>query len=563
MPTSHEPGPPEEAEPPLVASERMSAEPAEPGTAPSGLARPTAVMAVGTSLSRLAGLGRLAALAFALGVAESRLADSYNIANTMPNVLYELVLGGVLTSVFIPVLVAELRTKPHDEAWEAASALVTTSMAVLTGISVVAIVVAPWVVRLFTIRLSGTEAAEQQALATFFLRFFAPQIALYGFAAIAGGVLNAHAKFAVPMFAPIVNNVMLILTFLAFAAVASGTPTTASVNAHLGEKLLLALGTTGGVAAMAAVHWPFLRRLPGTLRARLDFHHPAVRRLARLSAWTLGYVVTNQIGFAVALYLANAVQGGPTAYFTAFAFFQLPYGIVAVSIMTALVPSLSAHHVDGNDRTFMARAAGGLRATALLVVPATAAYLVLARPLVEVLLQHGVMRGGSSVLVASTLQMFAIGLLPFSAYLLFLRAFYARQDARTPMLINIVENAVTVVLDLVLFPHIDVRGLALAHSLGYVAGVILAGVLLARQLGGLEWNRTLAAVWKVVLASAASAAAMTLVLVAVSAGVAPGTVRASAQLVGGAAAGLVVFVAAAWVLGVEDLGLLRRLLPRR
>jgi putative peptidoglycan lipid II flippase len=541
----------------------MSAEPADAGSAPPGLARPTAVMAVGTTLSRLAGLGRLAALAFALGVAESRLADSYNIANTLPNVLYELVLGGVLTSVFIPVLVAELRTKPHDEAWDAVSAMVATSMAVLVGISVVAVVAAPWVVRLFTLRLSGTQAAEQQALATFFLRFFAPQIALYGFAAIAGGLLNAHGKFAVPMFAPIVNNVVLIATFLAFAAVVTGTPTTASVNAHLGEKLLLALGTTGGVAVMAVAHWPFLRRLPGRLRVRLDFRHPAVRRLARLSAWTLGYVVTNQIGFAIALYLANAVQGGPTAYFTAFAFFQLPYGIVAVSIMTALVPSLSADHVDGNVATFRGRTAGGLRATALLVIPSTAAYLVLARPLVQVLLQHGVMRGGSSRLVASTLQMFAIGLLPFSAFLLFLRAFYARQDARTPMLINIVENAVTVVLDFVLFPHLDVRGLALAHSLGYVAGSILAAVLLARRLGGLDWPRTLGAMAKVVVATAAAAGAMMAVLVAVSANVGSGTVRATAQLVGGGAVGVLVFVVAARALRVEDLDMLRRLLPRR
>jgi putative peptidoglycan lipid II flippase len=197
------------------------------------------------------------------------------------------------------------------------------------------------------------------------------------------------------------------------------------------------------------------------------------------------------------------------------------------------------------------------------VIPATAAYLVLARPLVEVLLQHGVMGAGSGRLVASTLQMFAIGLLPFSAFLLFLRAFYARQDAKTPMLINIVENAVTVVLDFVLFPHFDVRGLALAHSLGYVAGSILAGVLLARRLGGLDWPRTLGALGKVTLATAAAAGAMMLVLVAVSAGVAPGTVRATAQLVGGGAVGLLVFVVAARVLRVEDLDMLRRLLPRR
>src|ERR671928_444035 len=109
------------------------------------LARPAAVMAIGTALSRLTGLGRVVAMAFALGVAESRLADSYNIANTLPNVLYELVLGGVLTSVFIPVLVEELRTKEHDDAWHSASAMVSASLAVLGGLAVITVLIAPWI----------------------------------------------------------------------------------------------------------------------------------------------------------------------------------------------------------------------------------------------------------------------------------------------------------------------------------------------------------------------------------------------------------------------------------
>src|SRR5688500_9733844 len=153
---------------------------------PPNLGRSAVVMAVGTTLSRVTGLGRLVALAFALGVTESRLADSYNIANTMPNVIYELILGGVLTSVFIPILVEELRKKRDDDAWDSASAMVTTSAVAVVAITVVAMLFAPWIIRLFTFRLSGAEQAQQQELATFFLRIFAPQIAFYGFAAIAG-----------------------------------------------------------------------------------------------------------------------------------------------------------------------------------------------------------------------------------------------------------------------------------------------------------------------------------------------------------------------------------------
>jgi putative peptidoglycan lipid II flippase len=525
------------------------------------LARPATVMAVGTTLSRLTGLGRVVAMAFALGVAESRLADSYNIANTLPNVLYELVLGGVLTSVFIPVLVEELRTKPHDEAWRSVSALVTASLGLLVAVTVAAIAAAPLVIDVFTGRVAGVQAAQQHDLATFFFRFFAPQIALYGFAAIAAALLNAHGRFAVPMFAPILNNLVVIAMFLAFAALTSGVPTNASVDADPILKLLLALGTTGGVAAMAAVNLPFLRRLPGRLRAHLDLSHPAVRKVARLSAWMLLYVAVNTLGFGVSFYLANAKQGGPTAYVTAFAFFQLPYGIAAVSIITALVPRLAARHVDRDTQGFGAAVAGGLRTTALLMLPATAAYLVLARPLIQVLLEHGVVGRASVGLVASTLQLFAVGLLPFAAFLLFARAFYARQDTRTPALVNVVENAVTIALDFALFPGLDVRGLALAHSLGYVAGAIMMGWLLARRVGGLQLTRTVREVAKVALASGAAAAVMVVVANACAGLAAEGDLGALVQLAAGGAAGLAAFLAAARALAVQDLSVFRRLLP--
>jgi putative peptidoglycan lipid II flippase len=530
---------------------------------PPSLGRSAVVMAVGTTLSRLTGLGRLIALAYALGVTESRLADSYNIANTMPNVIYELILGGVLTSVFIPVLVEELRKRRDDDAWDSVSALVTTSIAVVVALSVVGVVAAPWIIRLFTFRLSGAERAEQQALATFFLRFFAPQIAFYGIAAIAGGLLNAHDRFAVPMFAPILNNVVVIGTFLAFAAIVSGTPNEVGVGTATAQKLLLAVGTTGGVAVMALAHWPFVRRLPGKLRWRPDFRHPAVRKLARLSLWTLGYVIANQLSFSVGLVLANGVQGGPTAMFTAFAFFQLPYGVAAVSIMTALVPRMSAQAVEGDTEAFRASVSTGLRLMGLLLLPATAAYLVLSRPLITTLLQHGVMSSGSSRLVAQVLDMFALGLVPFSFYLFLLRAFYARQDARTPTMVNIVVNTVYAVFSFILFPAFHVQGLALAHSLCYLSGSTLAGVLLARRIGGLDKGRTAAALARAALASLVAAGAMILAVQAVSSVLAPGGERALAQVLAGAAAGGAAFLVAAKLLHIEELDALRSLLPGR
>jgi putative peptidoglycan lipid II flippase len=502
-------------------------------------------------------------MAFALGVTESRLADSYNIANTMPNVIYELILGGVLTSVFIPVLVEELRKRRHDDAEDSVSALVTTSVLLVVALSVLAVVAAPWLIRLFTFRLPADQQAEQQALATFFLRVFAPQIAFYGIAAVAGGLLNAHDRFAVPMFAPIANNVVVIATFLAFAAIVSGTPDEAGVSTELSQKLLLAVGTTGGVAVMALAHWPAVRRLPGRLRFRPDFRHPAVRKLARLSVWTLGYVVANQLSFGVGLVLANEVKGGPTAMFTAFAFFQLPYGVAAVSIMTALVPRMSAQAVEGDEDGFRGSVSAGMRLMGLLLLPSTAFYLVLSRPLITTLLEHGVMGANSSRLVAEVLDMFALGLVPFSFYLLLLRAFYARQDAKTPTLVNVVLNTVYAVFSLILFPFLRVQGLALAHSLCYVSGAVLAGILLSRRIGGLDTGRTTAALGKAAVASLVAAGAMALALAGVNAVMAASGERALVQLAVGTIAGGVAFLGAAKALRIEEMDMLRHLLPGR
>jgi putative peptidoglycan lipid II flippase len=490
-------------------------------------------------------------------------ADTYNVANTMPNVIYELVLGGVLTSVFIPVVVEELRTKSKEEAWEAVSALVTTAMTVLLGISVFAVVAAPWLIRLFTLRLVGEDAAQQRELATFFLRVFAPQIVLYGYAAIAAGLLNVHDRFAVPMFLPILNNLVVIATFLGFAAVVDGVPTVPGVSASLGQKLLLAGGTTLGVAVMALANWPSVRKLPGRLRLRMNFRHPAVRKLGRLSTWTFGYVVSNQISFGIALVLAYGVRGGATAYFTAFAFFQLPYGIAAVSIMTALVPTLAAQAVDGDDDGFRARTAGGIRAMALLMIPATAAFLVLSRPLIQTLLQHGVMQADSSELVAGVLDMLALGLLPFSAFLLLVRAFNARQDTKSPLLCNIVSNSAYLVFSFALFPVMKVRGLGLSHTLCYTVASGMAAVLLGRQVGGLEWRQTARELAKVTAASVVAAGAMLAAVWSVSAVIKAGDLRGLLQLGFGGAAGIGAFLVTARALHVEDLSLFVRLIPRR
>jgi putative peptidoglycan lipid II flippase len=535
--------------------------PPDPDEAEAGaLVRSTAVMSVGTALSRITGFLRVAAMAFALGVAETRLTDSYNVANNLPNIIYELVLGGVLTSVLVPVFVAQ-RAREQGDAWESARAVMTVAVVVLGAIMLIGILAAPWIVRLYTLRVPDVARPQVQELSTFFLRIFMPQVALYGIGAVATGLLNAHRRFAVPMFAPILNNVVVIASFLLFALL-QGDPTLEGIT--LAQKLVLAVGTTAGVAAMTIALWPSLRRIGFRWRWRLDWRNEAVRRLVRLSGWVIAYVVINQLGLLVVIVLAGPVRGGYTAYQAAFIFFQLPHAIFSVSIMTALLPSLSEDWQRQDREDFRRTLARGIRASAFVVVPAAAGYLVLARPIVRLLLENGVAGPESTDLVAGVLTYFAVGLFSFSAFMLLLRAFYAMQDTRTPAIINLFAVAVNTGANLALFPVLGVRGLALGHALAYTFAMVVAGVVLRRRLRGLEGRALMGGLAKVVVAAGATAVA------------AWGAARLSGGILGvetladqvvqvgtGVLAGLIIFIGAALLLRMEEFELVKRTLTAR
>jgi putative peptidoglycan lipid II flippase len=529
------------------------------------LVRSTAAMAVGTTLSRITGFLRVAAMAFAIGVAESRLADAYNVANNVPNIVYELILGGILTSVFVPVFVQQMTSRSREEAWRSAQAVMTVAMVVLGLVMVAGILAAPWIVKLYTLRVPAGPRAEVQPLATFFLQIFMPQIALYGLGAVATGLLNAHRRFAVPMFAPILNNLVVIGSFLLFAFLPTpgpGDPTPANVSAT--QRLVLAVGATAGVAAMTLALWPSLRRIGFRFRWRLDWRNEAVRRLVRLSGWAVLYVVVNQIGLLFVIVLAGAERGGYTAYQAAFIFFQLPHAIFSVSIMTALLPNLSEDWVRGDRTDFRRDLARGLRASAFVVVPAAAGYLVLSEPIVRLLLQHGVATAQSTELVAGVLTFFAIGLFPFSAFMLFLRAFYAMQDTRTPAVINIGAVAVNIAANFALFPVLGVRGLALGHAIAYGVASVTAGVVLRRRLEGLDGGPLARALARIAAAAALTGAAAWAAARLMSEIFGADTFGEQLIQVGaGVLAGIIIFLGAALLFRMEELTLVRRTLFAR
>ena len=541
-----------------------SEEPLTPADTPQAFVRHSAVMSVGTALSRVTGFVRLAAMAYALGVTESRLADAFNVANTTPNMVYDLALGGIISSVFIPVFVERMERGSREEAWHTARSVLTFSFLLLSAIALLAILFSRQIIDLYTAGVpAGSQRAAERALASVFLKWFMPQIVFYGLGAgVATGLLNAHRRFAAPMFAPIVNNLIATATFLAFFLVPGARHGTVGITNT--QRAILSIGTTLGVVGMTVVLWPSLRRLGFRWRFTLDFHDPGFRRVGRLAGWAFVYAGINQLGLLVIIVLAGRVRGGYTAYQSAFIFFQLPYAIFAVSIMTALLPSLSSRWSAGDRDTFRAQLSRGIRGTAFIVVPAAFGYLALAAPIVALLLQRGVMGEASTDLLASVLQVFSIGLFSFCVFQLELRAFYAMQDTRTPALINLFAVGINTVADLIFVRSFKVEGLALGHATAYTFAAITAAVILRRRLGGLEGRRLGLALAQIGLGGALAGAAAFGVSRAVAAML--GTASRGAQVLqvgGGVAAGVAVFLGTAIAFRMPELALVRRMVAER
>ena len=511
------------------------------------LGRSTAVMAAGTLLSRLTGFAKLVALAYAMGF--TRLTDSYNLANVTPNIVYELVLGGILSATLVPVFVDLLATEDEEDAWRAVSAVVTAAAAVLVVVTAVFVVVAPHLVRLYTVGNHTASVDEQRAMATSLLRMFAPQVALYGMVTLTTAVLHARRRFAAPMFAPVLNNLVVIAVLLALPHMVERV-SLASLLDDTEARLLLGLGTTAGVTAMALVLLPALRRAGARLRPVWDPGHPAVRAIVRLSGWTFGFVAANQVALMVVLVLANGDAGDVAAYQAGQVFFLLPHGVFAVSVMTALQPDLSERWALHDVTGFGLRVAVGLRTIAAVIVPAAVGYLCLARPIVAVALERGALGSGSASTTAGVLVMLAVGLPGFSAYLFLVRAYQAQQDTRSVFLLYLWENAVNVALALALYPSMGVEGLALAYALAYTVAAGAALVRLQQRTGTVDIPGVVRTWVRVALASGVMAG----VVLAVAAVVDPVPLRTGAGVI----AGVTVYLLVARRLGIQEpSGLLR------
>ncbi|MEA2507590.1 MAG: putative peptidoglycan lipid flippase [Actinomycetota bacterium] len=447
------------------------------------LARGAAVITAATAVSRVTGFARVVVVAATLGT--TFLANTYQTANSAPNVLFELVAAGVLTSVFVPTFVSYLVRGEEREGWEAADALTSVALVGLTLLAILVAIAAPLVMRVLTVGVADPLVrAHEVALGAVLLRLFAPQVIFYGVGMIMTAALQAHRRFAMAAIAPIFNNVIVIAVYLIYAAMrGSAGPSIAGVTPA--QEWVLGGGTTLGVVAMTICLAPQLVRLGWHFRFRFDLSHPAVRKGARLGLWALSYAGGYQVGLIVVLVLANKVQGGVAAYQWAYTFFYLPYALFAVPIFNVLFPEMSEHVAKGEESRLIQRLRDGLKMIAFILLPTAAILLATAGPLANITLQYGVMTGAGAAMVARVIAGFSIGLPGYSTFLVLTRGYYAMADTKTPALVNaatvVIASATGALLFVVLPPRWAVAGLALGHSLAFTMGAIVLGILLGRR----------------------------------------------------------------------------------
>ncbi|MFG2995289.1 murein biosynthesis integral membrane protein MurJ [Streptomyces sp. NPDC048340] len=465
------------------------------GAAPgkTSVLRSGALMAAGSIVSRATGFVRSAVVVAALGT--GLLGDSYAVANTVPNILYMLLIGGALNAVFVPELVKAAR-EHRDGGSAYTDRLLTACTVALVALTAVAVLAAPLIVSAYT-DYSGAQASTTVALA----RYCLPQILFYGLFTLLGQVLNARGRFGAMMWTPVLNNLVIIGVFGLFLYVSHD----AADGLTAGETRLLGLGTTAGIVIQALALIPSLRAARFRWRPRFDWRGSGLGRPLRNAGWLVMLVLTNQIAYWVVTRLSTttgrhaaelglAGGAGYTAYSNAYQLWIVPQGIITVSLVTALMPRMSAAAADGELGALRRDVSYALRSSAALVVPAAALFAALAPWVMGSVFEYGRTGAADIEVMAGMLIAFAPGLIAFSAQYVLSRGFYALSDTRTPFFLNLVIAALNAALSaaayLLLPARWAVTGMAAAYSVALFAGAAVTAYALARRLGPRTGTRT-------------------------------------------------------------------------
>ncbi|MEU9745010.1 murein biosynthesis integral membrane protein MurJ [Streptomyces niveus] len=456
----------------------------------SGLLKSSAVMAAGTLVSRLTGFVRSALIVAALGAAT--LGDTFQLAITLPTMIYILTIGGGLNSVFVPQLIRAM--KDDEDGGEAyANRLLTLVIVILGTLTALSVLAAPLLVRLMSVSIADNPAANDVAVT--FVRYCLITIFFMGVHVVMGQILNARGRFGAMMWTPVLNNIIIIATLVMFiwvygAAEDSGM-TVASIPPQ--AERLLGVGVVLGLTVQALAMIPYLRETGFRIRLRFDWRGHGLGKAAKLAKWTVLFVLANQAGVLVVSQLSTAAgvdsgtQGaGYIAYSNAQLIWGMPQAIITVSVMAALLPRLSRSAHDGDTGAVRDDISQGLRNSAVAIVPVAFSFVALGIPMCTLIFGSSGIESARSM--GYMLMAFGLGLIPFSVQYVVLRAFYAYEDTRTPfyntVIVAAVNAAASAVCFLVLPSRWAVVGMAASYGLAYAVGVGIAWRRLKKVLGG-------------------------------------------------------------------------------
>lgn len=430
---------------------------------------------------------------FAAVLGSDRFNDAYQLANTIPNIVYEFVMGGLLSAILIPLLVEAQAKHGKDspEAWRVANLLLGYVGTFLAGVSVLAIVLAPEIVWLHTSMGRGVYAEQSRELATYFFRFFAAQMFFYGLNAVFMAILNSRGIFAITAAAPIVNNLVVIATLLLY-------------RTRLVGVTGLAIGTTAGIAAMALVQVPWLVALKMPIAPRVTVRDPLLKSVAKLALPVVAVGIANFIATLARANLLYTVGSGFSTYTYCFSLIMMPYGIFAVSIATVLYPKLAQQVSEGDRTGYFATLALGTRWTVLVLLPISVALALLAEPIVRVLFERGQFSYANARLTAQFLAIYALSIVPYSLVVFASRAFYAKQDTLTPMWINLGGVFINIAAMFSLHRWLGILSVPAAAILTYCTTTAVSYFLLLRHHAE-GAGEDLLSLWRPVAASACMA----------------------------------------------------------
>ncbi|RMI42144.1 murein biosynthesis integral membrane protein MurJ [Streptomyces triticirhizae] len=482
------PASPPVSPPPPAAAPAPAADPTPAPESPSGgrassILRSSAIMAAGTLVSRITGFVRQLVIVAALGAAV--LGDTYTVAWALPSMIYFLIIGGGLNSVFVPQLVRAM--KDDEDGGDAyANRLLTLVMVALAALVVMGMVAAPLLVRMQTAKFASDPAANELTIT--FARYFLPTIFFTGVYTVLGQILNARDRFGAMMWTPVLNNIVVIFTFGMFLWV-YGTQRSSemSVSTITPEGVrLLGIGTLLGLVVQAGAMLPYLRAAGFRIRPRFDWRGHGLGKAARLAKWTVLFVLANQAALIVVTQFATwagdnaSAAGFPgtgfTAYNSTLLIWQMPQAIITVSVMAALLPRLSRSAADNDTAAVRDDLSHGLRTSAVAIVPISFVFLALGIPICTLLFNSAGSEAARSF--GYILMAFGLGLIPYSAQYVVLRAFYAYEDTKTPFYNTVVVSLTWIVLSTLSFVVLPdrwvVAGIAFGYGLAYAFGVVVA-----------------------------------------------------------------------------------------